>query len=209
MITDLGYGPSPAEQEELDALEAAEEAADAAEDGSDEGYVADLDPEMADFVDQLTRRTIVFCEELWGKEFRPYQRTLSYRLIESLILQDAEEITGLMARQSGKSEVVATTLAGVMILFPILAKTYSMLEHFRDGVWVGLFAPVDEQSELVFSRLVTRLTSERAVQILSDPEIDEKVDGKSRRLTLTNGSFSAARRPTPGPRSKARRITSW
>ena len=46
-----------------------------------------------------------------------------------------------------------------MILFPILAKTYPMLEQFKDGVWVGLFAPVDEQSELVFSRIATRLSS--------------------------------------------------
>ena len=38
-----------------------------------------------------------------------------------------------MARQSGKSEVVATTLAGCMILFPILAKTYPIMERFKDG----------------------------------------------------------------------------
>ena len=200
LITDLGFGPSPEEQAELDAIEEAEAAADAAEDGSDEGLVEDLDPEMANFVDQLIRRTIVFCEELWGKEFRPYQRTMAYRIIESLILNDAEEITGLMSRQSGKSEVVATTLAGCMILFPILAKTYSMLAHFMDGVWVGLFAPVEEQSELVFSRMVSRLTSDRALAILSDPEIDEKVDGKSRVLRLSNGSF--CRRQTANPRAK-------
>ena len=117
---------------------------------------------MADFVDELIQRTIVFCEELWGKEFRPYQRAMSYRIIESLVLSDAEEITGLMARQSGKSEVVATTLAGCMILFPILAKTYPILEQFKDGLWVGLFAPVDEQSEMVFPRIVARLSIERA-----------------------------------------------
>ena len=108
---------------------------------------------------------------------------MSYRIIESLVLQDAEEITGLLARQRGKSEVVATTLAGCMILFPILAKTYPILERFKDGVWVGLFAPVDEQSDLVYHRIITRLSSDRALAILSDPEIDEQVDAKSRVLT--------------------------
>ena len=196
VIEDLGYGPSPEEQAELDAEEAEEAALDAAE---EEG-LSELDPEMADFVDQLIKRTIVFCEELWGKQFRPYQRSMSYRIVESLVLNDAEEITGLMARQSGKSEVVATTLAGVMVLFPILAKTYPLLEQFRDGVWVGLFAPVDEQADLVFSRIVSRLSSERAVAILSDPEIDLGVDGKSKVLRLTNGSF--CRRQTANPRAK-------
>ena len=158
IIQDLGYGPDEQEQAEIDALEAM----DAAEEAMDEEVTDDLDPEMADFLDQLIKRTILFCEELWGNEFRPYQRAMSYRVIESLVLNDAEEITGLMARQSGKSEVVATTLAGCMILFPILAKNYPILEQFKDGVWVGLFAPVDEQSDLVFSRIVTRLSSDRA-----------------------------------------------
>jgi hypothetical protein len=65
---------------------------------------------------------------------------------------------------------------------------------------VGLFAPVEEQSELVFSRIATRLSSERAVAILSDPEIDEKVEGKSRVIRLSNGSF--CRRQTANPRAK-------
>ena len=84
-----------------------------------------LTPTMAGFLDELIKRTIMFCEELAGFEMFPYQRSLSYRIIESLILADAEEVTGLMARQSGKSEVVATTLSGCMVLFPKLAKTLS------------------------------------------------------------------------------------
>ena len=196
-ITDLGYGPDETEQAELDAEAAFEAAEDAADDPDG---LEDLDPEMADFLDELIKRTIIFCEELWGHDFRPYQRAMSYRIIESLLLGDAEEITGLLARQSGKSEVVATTLAGCMVLFPVLAKTYPLLERFRDGLWVGLFAPVDEQADLVFSRIVTRLTSDRALAILSDPEIDEKVDGKSKVVRLTNGSY--CRRQTANPRAK-------
>ena len=83
IIQDLGYGPDEQEQAEIDALEAME----AAEEAMDEEVTDDLDPEMADFLDQLIKRTILFCEELWGKEFRPYQRTMSYRVIESLMPQ--------------------------------------------------------------------------------------------------------------------------
>ena len=197
-IEDLGFGPSEDELEEMLAAEEAEAEVENTE-GEDETFIV-LDPEMAGFVDELVKRTILFCEELWGEDFYPYQRAMSYRIVESLVLQDAEEMTGLLARQSGKSEVVATTLAGCMILFPILAKTYPILERFKNGVWVGLFAPVDEQSEIVYRRLITRLTSERAGYFLNDPEIATRIDAKSREMKLSNGS--TARRQTANPRAK-------
>ena len=53
-------------------------------------------------------------------------------------------------------------LAGCMVLFPKLARTYPILERFKQGLWVGIFAPVDEQADIVFSRIVTRLTSDQA-----------------------------------------------
>jgi hypothetical protein len=197
-IVDLGFGPSEEEEEEL-RLEAEAEAAEDAATEVDEGAI-ELDEDMANFVDELCKRVIIFCEELWGQQFYPYQRAMSYRLIESMVLQDAEEITGLLARQSGKSEVVATTLAGCMILFPILAKTYPIMERFKYGLWVGLFAPVDEQSDLVYRRIIDRLSSERAAHVLNDPEIAQKLDAKSRVLRLSNGS--SCRRQTANPRAK-------
>ena len=197
-IVDLGYGPDEQELEEMRLLDE-QEAAEAAADEVDEGYI-ELDEDMAGFVDELCKRVILFCEELWGEDFYPYQREMSYRIIESLVLQDAEEITGLLARQSGKSEVVATTLAGCMILFPILAKTYPILERFKRGLWVGLFAPVDEQSDLVYQRIIDRISSSRAAAVLSDPEIDVTIGAKSRVARLSNGSL--VRRQTANPRAK-------
>jgi hypothetical protein len=192
LITDLGYGP-PIEDDEPDPDPSllAEEV---------EEEVTDLDPDMAGFVDQLIQRILLFCEELADFELFPYQRALGYRIIESLILKDAEEITALQARQSGKSETIATTLAGCMVLLPKLALTFPILERFKRGVMVGIFAPVDEQSDIVFSRIVTRLTSEKAQAMLLDPEIDEAVDGRSKRINLKGGSF--ARRQTANPRAK-------
>ena len=64
---------------------------------------------------------------------------------------------------------MATTLAGCMVLFPKLAKTYPILEKFKRGLWVGIFAPVDDQADLVFSRIVSRLTSEHAEEITPRP----------------------------------------
>jgi Terminase RNaseH-like domain len=198
-IIDLGPGPTEEEIAEQQAEDAADRLEEEQLSGEDENFLL-LDAEMAGFVDELVKRTILFCEELWGTEFYPYQRAMSYRIVESLVLQDAEEITGLLARQSGKSEVVATTLAGCMILFPILSKTYPIMERFKFGLWVGLFAPVDEQSELVYRRIVDRLSSERAAHIMQDPEIGTKIDAKSRAMKLTNGS--SCRRQTANPRAK-------
>lgn len=190
-ITDLGYGPDPEDLLEDEGP---------GEDEIEEEELLDLDPEMAGFVDELIKRVIVFCEELSDFEMYPYQRTMAYRMIESLIMGDAEEVTGLMARQSGKSETIATTLAGCMVLFPKLARSYPILEKFKRGLWIGIFAPVDEQADIVFSRIVGRLTSDKAVAILLDPEIDDRVDGKSKVVRLSSGSF--CRRQTANPRAK-------
>jgi Terminase RNaseH-like domain len=192
LITDLGYGPEPDEEEEP------EDPASLVED--DEEEIIDLDPEMAGFLDELIKRVLLFCEELAGFELFPYQRALGYRIIESIILKDAEEITGLLARQSGKSETVADILAGCMVLFPKLARTFPILERFKRGLMVGIFAPVDDQADLIFSRIVTRLTSDIAVKMLLDPEIDEKVEGKSKTVRLKGGSF--CKRQTANPRAK-------
>jgi hypothetical protein len=192
LITDLGYAPPDDEDDDdIDPALLVEEEPE---------EIIDLDPDMAGFVDQLIQRIILFCEELAGFELFPYQRAVAYRIVESLVLKDAEEITGLQARQSGKSETIATVLAGCMVLLPKLALTFPILERFKTGVMVGIFAPVEDQADIVFGRIVTRLTSDRAQTMLLDPEIDERVDGKSKLIKLRSGSF--ARRQTANPRAK-------
>jgi hypothetical protein len=143
-ITDLGYGPDP---EELLTDEPPDE------DDDYEEIVEDLDPEMAGFLDDLIKRIILFCEELAGFEMYPYQRSMLYRIVESLIISDAEEITGLLARQSGKSEVVAVTMAGCMVLLPKLAKTFPILE-VQARACRGIFA-CGRATDLVFFRIIS------------------------------------------------------
>ena len=111
-------------------------------------------------MDELIKRTLIFCEELAGFELFPYQRAFGYRIIESIILGDAEEITGLLARQSGKSETIATILAGVHGAVPQAGDDVPAAGEVQARRVVGIFAPVDEQADIVFGRIVTRLTSE-------------------------------------------------
>ena len=157
------------------------------------------------FVDRLVDKIMTFMVVLVGHDLHSYQKPLARRMIESVILGDGETVTALAARQSGKSETVADTVATLMVLLPRLAKMYpDLLGKFKDGLWVGLFAPTETQAETLFGRTVTRLTSERAREVLGDPELDEqtaRVAGVTRSIKLKNAG-STLTMMTANPRAK-------
>jgi hypothetical protein len=167
---------------------------------ADDEAVPELDEESAEFVHQMCSRTVLFVEEFCAVDFHPYQREFSYRIVESLILNDAEELTGLLSRQSGKTETLADTLAGCMVLFPKLAMSFEIMKRFARGLWVGVFAPTDDQSETLHGRIVDRLTADRAVEMMLDPEIDDAAIGRGKVIRLKSGSL--ARRQTANPKAK-------
>jgi hypothetical protein len=170
-----------------------------------EEEIEELDELSKEFVKKLVDRCIQFQTALVGHELHPYQMPLARRIIESIIINDGEEITALAARQSGKSETIANTVAALMVLLPRLAKMYpDLLGKFSNGIWIGMFAPVEGQVETLFGRTVNRLTSERALEILGDPEIDDslgKVPGVTRQIKLKN-SGSSLMMMTANPRAK-------
>ena len=171
----------------------------------DEGYDDGLDELSREFVNQLIDKIMVFMKALVGHDLRPYQKPLARRIIESVVINEGEEITALASRQSGKSETVADTVAALMVILPRLAKMYpDLLGRFKDGLWVGLFAPVEGQAETLFSRVISRLTSEHALAVLEDPEIDDeakKVAGVTKQVKLLN-SGSSVMMMTANPRAK-------
>ena len=165
----------------------------------------ELDEFSQDFVNKLIDKMMQFMEVLVGHDLHVYQKPLARRIMESVIIGDGEEITALAARQSGKSETVADTVATLMVLLPRLAKLYpDLLGKYKNGLWVGLFAPTESQAETLFSRTVTRLSSERALDVLSDPEIDDiaaKVGGVTKMIRLKK-SGSTITMMTANPRAK-------
>jgi Terminase RNaseH-like domain/Terminase large subunit, T4likevirus-type, N-terminal len=175
----------------------------------DEEFVEEEEIELDElskaFVNKLIDRCVEFQTALVGHELHPYQMPLARRIIESVIINDSEEITALAARQSGKSETIANTVATLMVLLPRLAKMYpDLLGRFKDGIMVGMFAPVEGQVETLFGRTVNRLTSDRALEILGDPEIDDsvgRVAGVTRQIKLKN-SGSSLMMMTANPRAK-------
>jgi hypothetical protein len=168
-------------------------------------YDDGLDELSREFVETLVDKIMIFMKALVGHDLRAYQKPLARRLIESVIINDGEEITALASRQSGKSETVADTVAALMVILPRLAKMYpDLLGRFKDGLWVGLFAPVEGQAETLFSRVISRLTSDHALEILGDPEIDDeakKVAGVTKQVRLKN-SGSSVMMMTANPRAK-------
>ena len=167
----------------------------------------ELDETSAEFVDALVKKLVIFTEEFCDVTFFPYQIPIAYRLIESVILGDGEEVTLVATRQSGKSEVLSNVMAAMMVILPKLSKVYpTWLSKFSKGFWCGVFAPVEDQADTVFSRVVSKLTSEHAMDFLLDPEIDDKATaggarGKGRIITLKH-SGSLCRMQTCNPKAK-------
>ena len=165
----------------------------------------ELDELSKEFVNALVEKIMQFQEMLVGHKLHSYQAPLARRVIESVIINDGEEVTALASRQSGKSETIANTVATLMVILPRLAKMYpDLLGKFGDGIWVGMFAPIQSQVETLYGRTVSRLTSERALEVLGDPEIDDmatKSPGVIRNIKLKR-SGSTLMMMTANPRAK-------
>ena len=163
-----------------------------------------LDESTERFLAQLVERIWVFIVEFAGIDTFPfpYQEEMGKRIVESIIRGDGQTITGEWARQSGKSETLANVIAGLMVLLPKLALMFpNTLGKFKRGFHVGCFAPTEEQVSILFSRVKDRLTSERAEEILAEPEIDDEVKEGAKQIRLKrSGSF--CRMQTANPRAK-------
>lgn len=147
---------------------------------------------------ELVNTVFSFCELYSGVSFYPYQEQFSKRVIRSVLENDGEEITALFARQSGKSETVATTTGGMMIILPQMANMPmfaddTRLEMFKNGMWIGIFAPSLRQAQTTYGRLKSRLQCRQAIAVLEDPEFRlEFSTSNGQTVALTNDSFATA-----------------
>jgi len=160
----------------------------------------ELDEITQETVDFIVDKMLVVVDKLSGNPLYDYQRPFARRIIESMVLNDGATLTALFSRQSGKSETVANVVAAIMIMFPVLARVYpNLMGDFKRGVWVGAFAPVDDQADTLFGRIVSRLTGEGALALMQDPDIMDGIKAKGRTVTLNSGSL--VRRQTCHPRA--------
>lgn len=147
---------------------------------------------------ELVNRIFSFCELYCGKTLFPYQEQFSKRVIRSILENDGDEITALFARQSGKSETIAVTVGGMMIILPVLANMPMFaddprLAMFKDGLWVGIFAPSQRQAQITYGRIKSRVQCKSAQAIMSDPEFNMTfTTSNGQTVALSNGSFATA-----------------
>ncbi len=137
-----------------------------------------------------------FCEVCSGVTFFKYQEQFSRRVIRSVLENDGDEITSLWARQAGKSTTVAITVGGMMIIIPQLANMPMFaddrrLEPFKEGIYVGVFAPSLRQAGLLHKKMKKVVEGKRAQEILREFGIGYSVSN-NQAIALTSGSSAVA-----------------
>ena len=146
----------------------------------------------------LVNKIYNFCEVYSGKVMYPYQTQFSKRIIRSVLENDGAEITALFSRQSGKTETIAITVGGLMIILPQLANMPMFaddprLKMFKDGLWVGIFAPSQRQAQITYNRMRSRMQCKEALLVLQDPDFRlEFTTSNGQTVALSNGSFCTA-----------------
>jgi hypothetical protein len=163
-----------------------------------------LDEDDEKFVERLVEKLMMICDVVSGHPLRRYQKPFARRFFESLIIDDGATLTALFARQTGKSETVANVVTTAMIMLPLLAKVFpEWLDKFKEGVLVGAFAPVDKQADTLYSRIVARLTSDHALAVLNDPDVNGRLlaKGPTLRVRMPGGIESLVRKTTAHPRA--------
>lgn len=147
---------------------------------------------------ELVNRIYNFCEAYSGRVMYPYQGQFSKRIIRSVLENDGAELTALFSRQSGKTETVAITVGGLMIILPQLANMPMFLDDprlqmFKDGFWVGIFAPSQRQAQTTYNRMRNRMQCKESQAVLQDPDFRlEFTTSNGQTVALSNGSFCTA-----------------
>lgn len=159
----------------------------------DEGGTEDVE------LDAVVEGVVKLAQLLSGKVFYQYQKRFSARIIEILLMHEGESLTGLWSRQSGKTEVLSSTLAAIAIMFPALAEQFptdwrfnitdelGRYRGYRDGVSIGVYAPILEQSQIMFERLRNTLSSGEAEEVMEELGVTMSAN-RGNTVKLTNGS---------------------
>ena len=149
----------------------------------------------------LCDRVMEFVQALTAIPFYTYQYVFARRIVESILLNDGDYITGLWSRQSGKTETLANLGFGMCVILPSLAMAFPddpRLAQYRKGFWIGIFAPILEQATISFQRMRALSNNPGVLEILADPGIGVQITvNRGDTLAFSNGSFIQARSASP------------
>lgn len=164
------------------------------------GFTAD---ELDDMAEKIYNFSELLCFAPPAKGYYPYQEEFAKAIVRDVLANLGNTLTGLFARQSGKSETVANIGATLMLIMPKLANmrdghtfVFPQFRKYANGYKVGIFAPSNLQSSTTYGRLRERLTSFHAKPFIETPEFAPAgasrisfVNNKSDYLQLNNGSL--------------------
>lgn len=152
-------------------------------------------------MDALAYRILALAEALSEKHLFAYQKQFSFRIIEALLMHDGEMLTALWSRQSGKSETIGVTVAACGIILPVLANNPAFRDDWRlnctdeqgnyrgyaKGLKVGIYAPVQEQADIAYTRVRDTMASATTQQVCDELGVSI-VYNRGNKLWLSNGT---------------------
>lgn len=147
----------------------------------------------------IVDRVLLFVQELADRKLYTYQALFSRRIVESVLTNDAAQITGLWARQCGKTETVACVVIGLAVLLPILSNEFPddpRFQPFREGLKTGVYAPIQDQADTTYGRMRDKILSDRAVAVLADVGVSI-TRNRGDTLAFSNGSIIISRTASP------------
>lgn len=148
---------------------------------------------------EVINRVVALAQIVSEKQYYPYQTNAAYRLVESVLLHDGDVITALFSRQSGKTQMVGSIVAALMIILPYLCNLFPKSWHlnitddkgvyrgFKEGVEIGIYAPRKEQARIAFDRVKECFDRKATMEVMQELGITvETFNGNS--IKLSNGS---------------------
>lgn len=148
---------------------------------------------------QLCDIVISFVElynEPAGIDLHSYQRVFMRRIVESVFDQEGNVLTGLWARQGGKSESLSSLASALCIIIPALACQFpgdDRLSQFTEGFWIGIFAPKQQQSGIIYERIRKRAEKDSSIEIYNDPDLNIRItQSRGDQVSWSNGSYVIA-----------------
>lgn len=132
-------------------------------------------------------RVLTLAQTLSERTYYPYQVQFAYRVVQSLLLRDGKTLTALLSRQSGKTEVLSSLIAALLIIIPVLAKKYpndwrfnltddtGRYRGFKRGIKIGIYAPIVSQAEIMFGRVKMFMETKTTKRILLELGLDLEV----------------------------------
>jgi len=158
---------------------------------------------------QVVEVILNFCSMLSKHTFYGFQKKTLSRIVELLLeppptdfITSGEDyvpttVSMLVSRQGGKSSSIADLSSGLCIILPVLAQKFpddQRLSQYKDGFLLGVFAPKQEKSEIIYGKVRDIVESELAKEVYEDPEFSIGVStSRGDRFSWSHGSLVDAK----------------